>query len=178
MSFVETLAAFVIGGGATLGTQLILEARRERQAARQEGRAREAEMRTAARLVVLDLISMLALLKAARETGRWWSALRLPVAAWESHSEALSRELDDGTWRMVGATFAGAVAWNELVLGARRYYWVMPHLNLRRLGVSGMQDAIRTGSAEALRDLLPIAMPGVAEDDPLHALALRELETS
>jgi hypothetical protein len=176
VSFVQTLLAFVIGGAVTLVTQLILEARREKSARRLGDLTTEREVKAAARLVVLDLISMLALLRAARQTGRWWSELRLPTAAWKSHSGTLSRELDDQTWRMVGSTFAGALAWNELVTGARRYYWVMPRLNLRRLGVIEMHDEILTGAAVALRDLLAIAMPGVPEDDPLHRLATRALE--
>jgi hypothetical protein len=175
MNFGQTLVAFLVGGAVTLATQLILEALREKRAGRRRAEATETEVKMAARLVVLDLISMLALLRGARETGRWWSALLLPLGAWESYGQALSRELDDEAWRMVGATFAGAAAWNELVRGARRYYWVMPHMNLRRLGLGDMQDALRTGAAEGLRDLLGIALPSATEDDPLRELAERAL---
>jgi hypothetical protein len=70
---------------------------------------------------------------------------------------------------------AGAAAWNELVRGARRYYWVMPHMNLRRLGLLDMQEALRTGAAEGLRNLLGIALPSAGEDDPLRELAERAL---
>jgi hypothetical protein len=76
---------------------------------------------------------------------------------------------------MVGATFAGAATWNELVRGARRYYWVMPHMNLRRLGLLDMRDGMRTGAADGLRNLLSIALPSAAEDDPLQELAERAL---
>jgi hypothetical protein len=175
MSFGQTLVAFLVGGVVTLLTQLILEGLRDRRVGRRRTEKTETEVKMAARLVVLDLISMLALLRGARETGRWWSALLLPLGAWESYGQALSRELDDDAWRMVGATFSGAAAWNELVGGTRRYYWVMPHMNLRRLGLVDMQEALRTGAAEGLRDLLVIAVPSAAEDDPLRVLAERAL---
>ncbi|MCW2980489.1 MAG: hypothetical protein JWO14_2216 [Solirubrobacterales bacterium] len=151
MTFLQTLVAFLLGGVVTLTTQLILEARRESRSRIQRDEETETETKMAARLIVLDLISMLALLKAARQTGRWWNALQLPTTAWDSHSEALSRVLSDEIWRTVGSTFAGAAAWNDLVLGARRYYWVMPRLNLRRLGLVDMHDALREGAAEGLR---------------------------
>jgi hypothetical protein len=176
MTFFHTLVAFLLGGVVTLTTQLILEARRESRSRIQRDEETETETKMAARLIVLDLISMLALLKAARQTGRWWNALQLPATAWDSHSEALSRVLSDEVWRTVGSTFAGAAAWNDLVLGARRYYWVMPRLNLRRLGLVEMHDALREGAAEGLHSLLPIALPTIGEDDPLQDLAKAALE--
>jgi hypothetical protein len=122
MSFWQTLAAFLVGGVVTLLTQVIIDGRREKKGSERAAAAEETETRMGARLVLLDLISMHSLLKSARETGRWWSALQLPVAAWETHSPTLSRTLPDQTWRTVGSTFAGAVAWNQLAAGARRYY--------------------------------------------------------
>src|SRR5690348_11599131 len=108
MDFWQTLVAFVVGGVVTLITQLILERGRERRAQLRRSANAETETKMAARLVVLDLISVLSLLQAARETGRWWNALQLPVAAWEANSQTLSRALSDEIWRSVGSTFAGA----------------------------------------------------------------------
>jgi hypothetical protein len=175
VSFPQTLVAFVVGGAVTLAGQLILESLREKRAGGRRDDERSTEAKMAARLVVLDLISILALVRGARQTGRWWSALLLPLGAWEVYGQALSRELDDDAWRMVGATFAGAAAWNELVRGTRRYYWLMPHMNLRRLGLVDMQDALRTGAAEAIGHLLGIALPSAEADDPLRELAERAL---
>jgi hypothetical protein len=177
MSFWQTLAAFLVGGAVTLLTQLILDARREKKSGERATTAEETETKMGARLVLLDLISVLSLLKAARQTGRWWSAQQLPVGAWEAHSPALSRTLPDQTWRMVGSTFAGAAAWNQLAAGSRRYYyWVMPHLNLRRLGGADILEAVRVGAAQGISELLPIAVPSVLEDDSLYKLATDALE--
>jgi hypothetical protein len=179
MSFLQTLAAFLVGGAVTLLTQLILDARREKKSGERATTAEEAEIRMGARLVLLDLISALSLLTATRQTGRWWSALQLPVSAWEGHSPILSRTLPDQTWRIVGSTFAGAAAWNQLAAGARRYYyWVMPHLNLRRLGGADMLEAVREGAAQGIDELLPIAVPSLQKDDPLYRLATNALEES
>jgi hypothetical protein len=178
MSFLQTLAAVLVGGGVTLLAQLVMERRREKIDRRRQDDESEVQTRMAARLVVLDLISMLSMLKSAQETGRWWNELQLPVGAWLAHSEALSRSLADRTWRVVGSTFAGAAAWNELARGARRYYWVMPRLNLRRLELQDMHDALLEGAAAGIQELLPIAMPTVSEADPLHVLARDALDGS
>jgi len=175
MSFLQTLAAVAIGGLITLTTQWALDWRRESRRREQREADTQTEAKMAARLVVLDLISMLSLLKGARETGRWWNALLLPVGAWQTHAETLSRILPDQVWRTVGSTFAGATAWNELVLGLRRNYWIKPRVDLERYGADGMHDAIREGAAEGMQRLLAIAMPTVDEDDPLHELAARML---
>lgn len=176
MTFLQTLAAFLVGGAVTLATQLLLDSRRERKSQDRADAASRIETKMAARLVILELISMLALLKAAQRTGRWWNALQLPVSAWQVHSHALSRSLPDATWRTVGSTFAGATGWNELARGARRYYWVMPRLNLRWLGAVDMLDAVRVGAAQGIRELLPLAVPSIHHDDPLHKLAMAELD--
>jgi hypothetical protein len=52
---------------------------------------------------------------------------------------------------------------------------VMPRMNLRRLGLVDMQEALRTGAAERLQNLLGIALPSTGEDDPLRKLAERAL---
>jgi hypothetical protein len=46
-----------------------------------------------------------------------------------------------------------------------------PSLNLRRLGLGSMQKELHHGAATAIEVLLPIAMPSVSPDDPLHQLA-------
>jgi hypothetical protein len=163
VSFPQTLLAFVAGGAVTLAGQLILETLRESRAADRRDDEGMTEAKMAARLVILDLISILALVRGA------------PLGAWEAYGQTLSRELDDDAWRMVGATFACAAAWNELVRGARRYYWLMPHMNLRRLGLVDMQDALRTGAADAIGHLLGIALTSAEADDPLRELAERTL---
>jgi hypothetical protein len=65
---------------------------------------------------------------------------------------------------MVYTTFAGDATWNELVRGARRYYWVMQRMNCAP-GTAGHAGRVPTWAATGLRDLLSIALPSAAEDD-------------
>jgi hypothetical protein len=171
MTFLETagstLVGVLIGSGITYLTQSRLEQRREEraQAAGRIEAARHAHM--AGRLVFLDLFAIVNQLRAARQAGRWWTALLLADGAWRQHSEVLSRELDDGTWRMVAAVFVVAAQWNEMAVAARRYYWIKPHLSVRRGGLALLTSELLEAAPAAMEALRPLAVPDISDDDEL-----------
>jgi hypothetical protein len=176
--FLQTLCAFLLGGLVSLGIQFTLELRREQAELDRVQALAKTETRMAARLVLLDLISMLPLLESSQQTGRWLSSLELPVDQWGTHCALLSRSLEDTTWRTLGATFSGAESWNRLVRGARRYYWVMPSVPLRWFGLTEMRDELTRATARSIAELLPQATPTSDSDDPLLHSAERVLSAS
>lgn len=173
--FLQTLSAFLLGGLVSLTIQFALELRRERGEKKRSEAIARTETRMAARLVLLDLITILPLLESSRETGRWLSSLELPVEHWDAHSALLSRSLEDRAWRTLGSTLAGAETWNRLMRGARRYYWVMPSVRLRFFGLNQMCEQLTRMCAESIRELTPHAIPSSDGDDPLLRSAQRAL---
>jgi hypothetical protein len=161
------LVGVLIGGGITYLTQSRLEQRREERA-QETGRieaARHAQM--SARLVFLDLFATVNQLRAAKEAGRWWTALLLTDGAWRQHSEVLSRELDDSTWRMVAAVFVVVAQWNAIAVAARRYYWIKPHLSVRRGGLARLTSELLEAAPAAVEALRPLAVPDISDEDEL-----------
>lgn len=175
-AWVQTISAVVAGGVLTTGGQLVLEWRRSARDDRRAESGRNEVTRQAARLVLLDALKLLSMLASTRETRRWWTALRLPVAAWRQYSEHLAASLGDQEFRDVGAVFAIAESFNEMMRAAHRYWLVSPFVSLQSgSGPARMRDELVSGSAHAMQTLLPLALPTVDKTDPLYKLAEREL---
>lgn len=186
MPFLETAASsllgVVVGGAVTYVGQSRLDRRRERRELGAEQRAAEREeqatattVRMAARLVFLDCFRIVGHLRGTRQTGRWWTALLLSDDAWREHGELMSRELPDADWGKVAAFFAEVAEWNSLTVAARRYYWIYPHLNLKRLKLSDLRDELLAGAPIAMEVLQVLALPNAEQPDELLRWA-REAE--
>lgn len=176
MSFFETagssLVGVLVGGTLTYWAQARLAKHQEdremdREARRdQSARASTAALvRTAARLVVLDVFRSVGHLRATRDTGRWWTALALSDASWRQHAELLGRELPDTAWREVAGFFAVIEEWNAITYAARRYYWIKPRLHIRRDGLEQLRDALLDSAPVAMDALRKFALPEAEDND-------------
>lgn len=181
------LLGVVAGGAVTYASQRGLDGRRERREREREERAEEraaadAELTTnaVARLVFVDLLSIFTYLRSSRAVNRWWIAVLLPDGAWKQHREPLCRALSDPAFRVVGSTFGGVEAWNALCGASRRYYWVRPHLPLKRGddGLTGMRDTLVESSARALLELVTLGLGTLEPDDPLITMIKGEMSDS
>jgi hypothetical protein len=179
----NSLLGVVAGGAVTYASQRGLDGRREGREREREERAEEraaadTELTTkaVARLVFVDLLSIFTYLRSSREVNRWWIAVLLPDSAWKQHREQLCRALNDQAFRVLGSTFGGVEAWNALCGASRRYYWVRPHLPLKRAGngLTDMRDTLVESSARALLELVALGFGTIEPDDSLITMIKHE----
>ena len=179
----SSLIGVAAGGAVTYLTQRGLDHRREKLARDRDDRVQAKALQAAetanmatARLVFLDLLSIFTFLRSSRDVGRWWIAILLPTGAWDQHREPLCRVLADNAFRQVGSIFAGVDAWNKVCEASRRYYWVRPHLALKRgqVGLTDLRDTLLEGSARALLELAALGFGTLKDDDPLIKTIRRE----
>lgn len=172
----NSLIGVVAGGALTYTTQRGLDGRRERREREREARSEkratediERANKAVARLVFVDLLSIFTYLRSSREINRWWISILLPNGAWEQHREQLCRALSDQAFRVVGSTFGAVEGWNAICGASRRYYWVRPHLPLRRgkNGLGEMRDTLVESSARALLELVALGFGTLEKNDPL-----------
>lgn len=176
-SWVETIGAVVAGGVLTTGGQLLLEWRRNVRARREQEAERRELTRQAARLVLLDALGMLSMLRSTQETERWLTDLRLPVSSWRQYGEHLAGVLDDQQFRDVGAAFTLALSLNEIVVAGGSALVFQRTVRVRaNNGLGESRDEAISACSHAMRTLLPLALPTVDKSDELYRLVQSELQ--
>ncbi len=169
MSFAESvggvLVGVVVGGVVTYAGQRSLELRRDRRQEAREASGDRAATRLAARLVLVELLTIVSWLKAYKATGQWWTRPRLPDDAWVEHGAQLSRVLGDDEWRKVAPVFNGAAQWNSVSAVARRVWQTRETIPLRFFSeIAKFRDTLLESAETAIQTLQEVALPTV--DDP------------
>jgi hypothetical protein len=105
------LGSAVIGGLLTSSTTFWVETSRAKREAEAASQRDNRELQTAGRLVLEELMDVLASLKRAQHDGHYWPRpdRQLPADVWTHMSPILARYLDTHTWLDTSTAYALAV---------------------------------------------------------------------
>ena len=113
MAFLEVAGGALIGGGVSLGTTLLVEARKVKADLQKEDRIQSRELLQALRLVESECrfnLSSLTVIQ-ERDKGPWFPPdLPISTKAWQTHQAVIALYPDQGLWHLVDVFFASLMA--------------------------------------------------------------------
>jgi hypothetical protein len=108
--FVSTLVGAVVGGAVSLGTTLLVERQRSKNAQKADVHRDEITTRLAARLIALELSEIESVLHVVlKQTPFEWPPtpdFHFRTAAWETHAADLAKTLSGADWQVVALPYS------------------------------------------------------------------------
>jgi hypothetical protein len=170
---ISTLAGVAGGSVATYWLQRANDRRREGRETRSVEAADQRASTRAARLVLTELFTVIGHMQSSYQIKGWMRDLRLPDHAWLQERGHLSTALTDGQWRDIATAFMNVAVWNDLMRTWRQgdplARW-KPKANLPDSdseGMSTMRLMLIQTCGQAAEAIRPLALPSLADDDPL-----------
>ena len=172
---ISTLAGVAGGSVATYWLQRANDRRRERRELRSAETADQRASTQSARLVLTELFTIIGHMQSSYQIKGWLRDLLLPDHAWLQERSHLSTTLTDNQWRDVATAFMNVAVWKDLMKTWRKgdplARW-KPKANLSdndAEGMSSMRLMLIQTCGQAAKAIRPLALPSLAEDDPLAA---------